>query len=502
MGSGSTVLRSWVTWCVLVALAVRLPLLGAPVGSDEGGLLLVGGSWGSGDGSLYGSYWVDRPPLLIALHELAERTGGTVGLRVIGCVGAVATILTAWHVGRLVSGRDGGRWAAVMATAIVSAPTIAVPHVSSEMLAAPFVLGAAACTLRAVGEHTRRPWALAIAAGALAACAPLLKQSIIGGFLAIATIVVVAGIQRRVGRRRAVVLVVAALAGAVATVALVAAFTALRGTPLIDLWHALFAFRAEAGTVISQHATRATEDRFVTLAIAFVAGGPLAVILLAAWVLRRAPSPASVTTVVLLAWAVVSIIAGGSYWAHYLLQLTPGLSMAVAVAMSSDRFGRRAARGVTAYVAALALATGVTASASSTLTDRETVGEWLGTVVHQGDTAVVAWGAPSILHEAGVSSPYEQLWSLPVRVNDPELTEFVGVLRSTRAPNWVITRGPSVNSWGIDPGTADRVIRENYDAVADVCGYRIHLRKGETRSLPDARGGATVQCPGEGRPGG
>lgn len=491
-------LRSWVTWCVAAAVAVRLPLLAAPVGSDEGGLLLVGESWGSGGDSLYGAYWVDRPPLLVAVHELAAVSGGIVPLRIIGCLAAVVTILAAWQVGRAIAGPVGGRWSAVMATAVVSAPTIALPHVSSELLATPFVLGSVVLTLRSVDDHDRGRWALAAAAGALAVCAPLLKQNLVDALLAVAVIVVVAVTRGLVPRRRAMALSLAAVAGAAATVAVVAGWTAFRGTQLTDLWQALVPFRAEAGSVISQHATEATTDRFVVLAMVFVAAGPLAVTLLAARTARRAPSPATIATIVLLTWAVVSIVAGGSYWRHYLLQLHPGLTMAVATASTSDLFGRRAARALSAFTAAASLvAVTATTVSTTTLTTREVVGQWLNTVTYPGDTAVVAWGKPSILHEAGVTSPYEQLWSLPVRVRDPELTEFVDLLRSSRAPDWVLSFGPSLDSWGIDARSADRVVRDRYDVVARVCGYRIHLRKGVTRPLPDGQGADLVECPDE-----
>ena len=48
------------------AAVAWLPFLGVPLSRDEAGLLMVGGQWGPGL-SLYGDYWVDRPPLLVAL---------------------------------------------------------------------------------------------------------------------------------------------------------------------------------------------------------------------------------------------------------------------------------------------------------------------------------------------------------------------------------------------------------------------------------------------------
>lgn len=236
----SRAVHSWLTWCVLVAVAVRLPTLDSPVGSDEGGLLLVGESWGQGGASLYGAYWVDRPPLLVAVHELAARTGGAVSLRVIGCLAAVATVVAAWLAGRAVAGQVGARWSAVVATAGVSAPGIGWPHVSSELLAVPCVIGAVGVMVHALDEHhARQGLLLATFAGVLAACAPLLKQNLIGGCLAIGALLVVALLRRHITVRRALALALAALTGAAATVTTVVVWSALRGTYPGELWQAL-----------------------------------------------------------------------------------------------------------------------------------------------------------------------------------------------------------------------------------------------------------------------
>ena len=50
-------------------------LLPVPFGPDEGGLSFIARQWGSGHGSLYGAYWLDRPPLLVALFKLAWPAG-------------------------------------------------------------------------------------------------------------------------------------------------------------------------------------------------------------------------------------------------------------------------------------------------------------------------------------------------------------------------------------------------------------------------------------------
>ena len=56
---------------LLATVGLRLLYLGFPLGIDEGGVAFIAKAWGTGHGSLYGAYWLDRPPLLVALYKLA-----------------------------------------------------------------------------------------------------------------------------------------------------------------------------------------------------------------------------------------------------------------------------------------------------------------------------------------------------------------------------------------------------------------------------------------------
>ena len=75
------------SWVIAMAVGVCLgwlPFVGRSLSPDEGGLLTVAGQWAPGS-SLYGDYWVDRPPLLIGLFALADGLGGVVAA---ACPGA------------------------------------------------------------------------------------------------------------------------------------------------------------------------------------------------------------------------------------------------------------------------------------------------------------------------------------------------------------------------------------------------------------------------------
>lgn len=83
------------TWPLVVAMAAAatlgwLPFVGRDVGPDEGGLLLVAAQWAPGS-SVYGDYFVDRPPVLLALVAAAEHLGGLVGLRLLDSACACST---------------------------------------------------------------------------------------------------------------------------------------------------------------------------------------------------------------------------------------------------------------------------------------------------------------------------------------------------------------------------------------------------------------------------
>ena len=75
---------------------------------------------------------------------------------------------------------------------------------------------------------------------------------------------------------------------------------------------------------------------------------------------------------------------------------------------------------------------------------------------------MVAFGDPVLLQASGMASPYPELWSLPVRVRDPHLTDLTAVLESPRRPTWLVVAGDSLETWGVDSPTAQRVADRRY----------------------------------------
>jgi len=454
----------------LAALLGWLPFLWRPLSPDEGGFLIIASQWGPGS-SLYGDYWVDRPPVLIGLFALVEDIGDPWALRLLGCLAVVAAVLLAALVGRLAAPatRIGPVLAAGTAAVFTATPLFGGSVVNSELLALPFILaGLAAAVAASTATSGGRALALAGAAGVAGALAALTKQSQLDVVVAVLVLTVVS-------RRPALLLGAVAGAGLTVLVALQASHQL--GTSTADLWDALVTFRGEAAQVIAASSTETTPRRFAgMLAALVVSAAPF----VAVGLLVRLRGPATygvvdlrLPAVAVLGWELVVVLLGGSFWLHYLMGLVPGLVLLAAAAAQ-----RRLTAGPTVvlpYAAAVVstLATIIYVVAVPIDRKEAPVIDYLQAEAGPGDTAVVAFGGANILRETGMASPYEELWSLPVRVRDPELAELTAVLLGDEAPTWVVTQGVRVDTWGVDGATADRALRDRYRLAATTGDFTI-----------------------------
>jgi hypothetical protein len=454
----------------LAALLGWLPFLWRPLSPDEGGLLVVASQWGPGS-SLYGDYWVDRPPVLIGLYALVDGLGDPWALRLLGCLAVVMTVLLAGLVGRLAAPatRIAPVLAAGTAAVFTATPLFGGSVVNSELLALPFILaGIAAAVAASTAGPGGRALALATAAGASGALAALTKQSQLDVLVAV---LVLSLVTRRRG------LLVGAVAGAAFTVLVALLVGTQLGTSPADLWEALVTFRGEAAQVIAASSTDATPRRLAGMLGALVVS---AAPFVAVGLLVRLRGPATfgvvdlrLPAIAVLGWELVVVLLGGSFWLHYLMGLVPGLVLLAAAASQ-----RRHAAGPTVvlpYAAAVVstLATIIYVVAVPIDRKETPVIDYLQAEAEPGDTAVVAFGAANILRETGMTAPYEHLWSLPVRVRDPALTEFTEVLLGDEAPTWVVTQGIGVDTWGVDGAAADRALRDRYRLAATTGDFTI-----------------------------
>ena len=480
----------------LVVALGRLPVLARSLSPDEGGYLLVASQWRPGT-SLYGNYWVDRPPVLIAIFDLAARLGGAVPLRLIGVLAVVVSILLAGLLGRLASplpARHSTWLPAVAAATMLSMPLFDTGEVNGELLAVPLVLAGAVGVVSCVRTpRTTRAWVWGALGGAAATSAALVKQNVVDVFVLAAALAMclALGATSRARARR----LVAVAVGAVVALVLVTAYAASRGTTPGELWYAVVGFRFDAAALIRASASSATAARLAQLLGALILSGAPLFAVVAGWVARaqlpgttdaaaeRAVIDLRVPAAAVLGWELLAVMLGGSYWLHYLVGLVPGLVlMAVAASQRPLRARPRAALlAALSWPAVLAVVGAATLPHVGAGSDASIIG-YLRAHDRTGDTLVVAFGHPNIVQAAGLPSPYSELWSLPVRVRDPRLSHFDDVLSDPNRPTWVVVSGQTLYTWGVDATSAESTLQHRYHEVADAYPYRVYLRNRFVRS--------------------
>ncbi|MGY1808563.1 hypothetical protein ACI8AF_14440 [Blastococcus sp. SYSU D00669] len=472
----------------LAVVAVRALHVPRPLRNDEGGYLLVARRWHTGGEFLYGDHFVDRPPLLLLIFRVAALVEWDQAVRVLAIPFVVGFVLAGWRAGHLLGGPSGGRWAAVVAAGVVCSPGLAADQADGELFGAALVMASLALALTAWHAESRsRPW-WALAAGAVAAAAPLVKQNLLEGVLFLTGLVVAA--CWRVGgaaRARAVRFGAAAALGAGLVVGAGWLWLAAAGIDPAAAWRDLVGFRGAAFDVIWSDEPDASIRRAGLLLVLGLVTGLLPIVLtwFAAGRTRRG-LPAAGTVTALLVFGLAAIAAGGSFWPPYLLQLAPaGVLAAGLLAPSPSRPGAWMRGAGRAVVAAAVVGTVVTTAVPATdpAGPGRRIGEWLAASREAGDTGFVAYGLPSVLETADLSSPYPYLWSVPMRTLDPDQSRLRATLAGPDAPTWVV-EVTGLNAWGIDDGGRLRaLLDQEYRVVAEVCGSPVWLRRDLTRQL-------------------
>jgi hypothetical protein len=472
----------------VVAVVARLPFLHRALGPDEAGYLLVGQQWRPGGTSLYGSYWVDRPPLLVTLFGIAADLGGAVPLRLTGCLATAIVVLGCARVARTIAGHRAAAWAAALAAGLCVSPRMGGLEVNGELLAAPFVVTGIAAVLAAVHERRESRTALAAGlAGAAMIAALFVKQNMadVGVF---AVVVLLVGWRTGdVPGRRLRTVAISYAVGAALAVAVTAAWTLWHGTSLSGVYDAMYPFRIEAGRLMAspghhQHATA----RMWTLVVAWLVSGGGVVMAAVAWALatRRLVGAVVWGLVATVGYDVVSVALGGNYWHHYLIELVVPIAVLAGVLVC-----RRLPAMRTILVASFALAA---YSWSGTFTSpgtsvASTDGLAIRAVARTGDTIVTALGHADVTQAAGLRSPYPYLWSLPALTLDPRLTKLDQVLGGPHAPTWFVGVS-NIRGLGTPGATAERLLHARYHRIADLHGEMVYLRKGVHRAVPDVPG--------------
>jgi hypothetical protein len=505
-----------------VAALLRFPGAIWPIKPDEAGLTLVARNWQPEPNSLYGTYWVDRPPSLIAFIRLSDWIAGPLFLRVIAAIGCFLLVLasaaTARTLVRLSRDNDGhdtepltasaadeptrrsadrvAVWTAVFAAFVVGNLIIDPTAAKGEILGIPLVMTSFWLSLRAL---ERRSATSAFLAGLLAVLAVGLKQNMVAGLVFGGVVLVGSFVRHRLTGAQFLRMSAAALAGALVPVVATVSWAVVAGVRLRTVWYTVYGFRSDAMRVINSEPTMVNEARQRDLLLILLATGMIFAVawflLNLTWLLRRSPV-LSVAALAAVAVDCAGLVLGGSYWPAYAFVPIPSVVVCLTLVLGSQELRRcererlrapeRLSRGLVVF-AAVTTTISVIALLSHPLpgTDRTTeyaTGEAIGAASQPGDTLVVYGGRADIQFASGLASPYKYLWSLPMRTLDPELHELRGLLEGPDAPTWFVAWAP-LYSWGdLAEQALGAVLEERYTLITKACDdLPVYLRKDRPR---------------------
>ncbi|WP_110240717.1 hypothetical protein [Nocardioides gilvus] len=487
---------------VAVALAVSGRFAGClwPLRPDEAGFLLVARAWDPQPDALFHPYFVDRPPSLVALVRLVDLLGGPYALRVVGAAACAAAVLLVAALVRELARHLSVRvavaplhlvtvGAALLTAAFLVNPQIDAVGVKGELLGVPVVLASCLVALMAL---RRRSLAAAAAAGFLAMAAVGLKQSLVGGLVFGAVLLLVACVTKRLSLLDTTRLATAALLGGCVPVALTVGWAVAAGVELATLEYAVIGFRSDASAVIVAQSNAANASRIGTLLLVF-AGTGMALVLL--WclarlriALRHVPAPV-VAAVVMLVVDLTVIALSGSFWRPYLFPLVAPLMVLWACVRVADlpdlRHGDSLALRASGTwrprreVVLVALCVGSSIVSLAVWTSNNwrngdpprqyEVGRAIAEVAEADETLVVYGGRADLQWASGLDSPYEHLWSLPMRTMDPELARLRSLLAGPEAPEWFVTT-VGLGAWdGIGQKALSPVLESRYVDLGVEC---------------------------------
>jgi hypothetical protein len=457
-----------------LAVLLRAPFFGTPLGVDEGGLAFVAKHWVRHGSSVYGNQWLDRPPLLVLIVRLAVGAGGDAGVRVLGALAASALVVVVAVVARALGGARAGRYAALAAAVLASSIALQAVYTPAELLAAVPATTSVLCLVRA--RRTGR-LELLVAAGALATSAALVKQSFLDAGLAGVVFLVACAV--RPPPRFRWWWAAAWLGGTALPVVAVAVASGAGYLGGRDLPYALLGFRIEALRTLA--GTGGTlPSRLLALFVPAVASGlALAGVLVPAGLRRFRGDPVVAAT--LGAWlvgGVVGVVGGGTYWAHYLIEIVPVSAVLSGVAIADVRPAVRVAVARTAVALACAAAVGATVyvAVDHPHGAERAVGEYIHAHARPGDTQYVLYARANVLRYGGLPTPFPYDWSLMLRAQPEARPELYRMLASAQRPTWLVA-WQNDDRWRLDRGgVVDGLLRHNYRRAATVDGHPILRR--------------------------
>lgn len=478
-------------WPLLVALLVvvvgRILLFRYPPYPDESGFYLVARDLAAHGGEgLYGHYWVDRPPTLIGLYSIGAAIGEVKAMRVLVALLLLVFVTVAWLTVRRLGASVN--WAVAVAAAFAISPAVGSETANGEAFALPFVMVGLYCVVRVTQVRGREALLWALAAGFAGMLATTVKQNFADVFVFAIVLLVAMGLRRQRTWVTVAQQLGAGVAGAAVAVGLMVAYALTTPVGVPGLWLAAVEFRTDANRVLAVGDRTGIETRIDLLTVhAWLAGLIPFVALLALMALRwrLRVSPLSYAVGALIVFEIVCIAVGGNFWSHYLMGLAPGLLLAAGI------WARHLPVAlVSTYVVGSALVA-VPVGLHNLSADGPDKAQAAGRLVREssepGDTATVLYGKADLQWATGLRSPYQHLWSLPIRTLDPDLEELTALLASDEAPTWLVLAF-GLHTWDLDPDhRIDPVFEERYSEVWAGCGVQVYLLRGESRPLAPYR---------------
>jgi hypothetical protein len=295
-----------------LSLAWRLPFSRLPITTDEAGYTTVARLWSHG-AVLYRTIWVDRPQglLLVFRALLHVDAASPTAIRATAAIAGIVLLALLALVASEMCGRPHAIETVVLAGAFGASPFIESFTLSGELVATIPAVASVYCFVRWL--RTRRLLSIATA-GLLAGAAVMVKQSAFDAAVVAALYLLVA----RPARWRAALGVFAC--GMAVPIAVCAA-TAPHPR---DWWFAVVSYRGAGNSIIGESPSVLWTEFTGSLRPFVEALAPLLV--LAGRGLAAAPLPVRLW----LLGAALGVVGGGSFHAHYYIQLVPPLALAAA----------------------------------------------------------------------------------------------------------------------------------------------------------------------------
>lgn len=472
---------------LLLALAVvlvgRILLFRYPVYPDEAGFYQVAGDLLDHGGSgLYGHYFVDRPPTLIWLFMIGAAADNVLVMRVLVGALLMGFVALAWFTVRRLGGNAA--WAVAVAAAFVITPEFGAQAANGEAFAIPFVMGGFACFVQAERHKGRTALLWCAGSGFLGLLAMTIKQNFADVFVFAIAVLLGLGLRRLRSWPDVAGRLGAGVAGAAVAALIMVGYALTTDAGLHGLWLAAVDFRTEADDVLAAGYRTGIDERIDALTQhAWIAGlipfGLVLLVMAAFW--RFRVSALSYAIGAVIAFETVCVVMGGNFWSHYLMGFAPGVVLAAG--MWARHLPITLASTYLVLSSLVALPVNLHLLSERGPDTAQEVGRFVKDSSEPGDTATVLYGSADLQWATGMRSPYEHLWSLPVRVLDPDLDELTALLRSEDAPTWLVVTF-EVHTWGLDPGQQiDPVLAERYREVLSDCSDTVLLLRSAERDL-------------------